>query len=151
MTVPAHGSRHIYNGATKTPLAPVRAGVSKRRRVGWLHCSVDEFLRLLAMHEAGEINLLEMDDGTADEDDADPVEPDEPIAQPRSHVGGGMTFGRVLFVLQQASKPLSAQQISSMSGTNIETVRDHLTSNDAFTLVGRNGCNGLWMLKSKVK
>lgn len=148
MTVKAHNAITIHAPPTKHPTAPVRIAVNRRRPVSWLHCGVDEFLRLLALHEAGKINLLEMDTEEPDDD----IEPDvdgEPL-HGRTHVAGGTTFGRVLFVMQQATRPLTAKEIASMAGTNIETTRDHLSTSDAFVLVSKSGCAGLWMLKSKV-
>ena len=58
MTTTAHTKRRVYGGAPRQAAhsAP-RTVRSKRRPVSWLHCPADEFLRLLAQHEAGEIDL----------------------------------------------------------------------------------------------
>jgi len=58
MTTTAHNSRRVYGGGTRQAAhsAPRTAPI-RRHQVSWLHCPVDKFVRLLAQHEAGEIDL----------------------------------------------------------------------------------------------
>jgi|GEM_PF-6888896 len=61
MTTTAHTKRRVYGGGTRQAAhsAPRTAPI-RRHQVSWLHCPVDKFVRLLAQHEAGEIDLLLM-------------------------------------------------------------------------------------------
>lgn len=151
MTVTAHNARRTWGGATrKAAIGNVSAAQPKRRRgAGWLHCSVDEFMALLAEHEAGKINLLEIDADSPDSDIADQPEPEE-LEAVRGRSTNGSTFGCVLAVMQRATKPLCASQIANMSGVKLSTVKDYLTSGETFVLVQTTGFTGYWMLKSKV-
>ena len=94
----------IYQGGTTTPLAHVRTVQVKSKPVGWLECTANEFLRLLAEHEAGKINLLEMPEcaNDADDDVADDTD-DEPIARhcgrSLNAVRGALRRNRTMFVI----------------------------------------------------
>lgn len=73
MTTTAHNARRVYGGATrKAAQRPPPNRPSQRRAVSWLHCPVDEFVRLLARHEAGEIDLREMP--TEDQDEVNDLD-----------------------------------------------------------------------------
>jgi len=70
MTTTAHTKRRIHGGGTRQAAhnAPRTAPI-RRHQVSWLHCPVDKFVRLLAQHEAGEIDLLLMPIEESDEVD----------------------------------------------------------------------------------
>ena len=126
----------IYQGGTTTPLAHVRTVQVKSKPVGWLECTANEFLRLLAEHEAGKINLLEMPEcaNDADDDVADDTD-DEPVAQQASREADPLIFNRggtavmILQCLTVAGCPLTPEAIARHCGRSLNAVRGALRRN----------------------
>lgn len=135
MTTSAHGNRHVYSGATHNAAAPCygcgahKTSAPKRKPVAWLYCSADEFIRLLAQHEAGEINLLDMAGDLPDEPDevAEIAEEVAPTPQPQK-LGNGGAINRVLALLRTARHPLTPRRISELTGLELRSVRGALSA-----------------------
>lgn len=136
----AHGTNRSYGHATRPmPTLPVRTVQERRHTAGWLDCPADEFMRLLALHNAGEINLLEMPETAADVVDEPPEEEaDEQSAIPRRFgaVNRDMgSAGRVVNLLSQAA--LTVQEITQKTGLTASAVRTVLHRNPQwFVCVG---------------
>jgi hypothetical protein len=135
MTTSVHGKRRVYSGATHAPRSDHHHGWGthkppgpKRQVVAWLDCSADEFIRLLAQHEAGEINLLDMAGVVPDE--AVEVE-EEPAEENPSHpdrLGNGGAINRVLALLKSSRRPLTPRRISELTGLELRSVRGALNA-----------------------
>lgn len=123
----------IYHGSTTTPLAHVRTVQVKSKPVGWLECTANEFLRLLAEHEAGKIDLLKMPEYANDDADTGTDEPvdERTITQPsggRAQTFGtrrtpGATFASVRQVLARATEPMFVDQIAHQAQSTPAAVR----------------------------
>ena len=133
----------IYHGSTTTPLAHVRTVQVKSKPVGWLECTANEFLRLLAEHEAGKINLLEMPEcaNDTDDDDADDTD-DKPAAQPAaSREADPLIFNRggtavmIHQCLTVAGCPLTPEAIARHCGRSLNAVRSALRRNPTMFVI----------------
>lgn len=156
MTVQAHDVRYVNHAATKRPTAYVRTVQEKRRPLGWLECTADEFMRLLALHNKGEINLLAMpeyaSDPVADESEADADEAPEPT----SRAGAGpqsMTVPaliRVRQAMRHITQPTPTAVIASRSGLTKQSAAYILRTHPGeFTCVGQEGRENLWMRRGQ--
>lgn len=121
MTPKPHGTRYAYNGGTRQSPAAVRVVPDKRRRLGWCECPVDEFLNLLAQHEAGRINLLDMPETSADPVDDEPEE-ETPQAQGKRKRGRGV-LPALQQVMGEVRRPLTWNQLSEITGFDAYSIR----------------------------
>lgn len=122
MTPKPHGTRYVHNGGTRQAFTPVRVVPDKRRRLGWCECPVDEFLHLLAQHEAGKINLLDMPETSADPIDDEPEEEETPQAQGKRKRGRGV-LPALLDVMRQVRRPLTWDQLGEITGFDAYSIR----------------------------
>jgi hypothetical protein len=100
----------------------------QRRSVGWLDCPADEFFRLLAMHEAGKINLLAMAMETADDEpeEVEEAPPSPPVKKELAHRAGVSAAQSVMRALASVSGPVTSTQIVTMTGLCKSTVNKQL-------------------------
>lgn len=155
MTVKAHGTRQVYGGATTQPLAHVRTVQVKRKPLGWLDCNVDEFLRLLALHESGKIDLLQMPETSANDcDDLDDETPVEQVVQAAPEVNqrrpvtrNKASAGMVRQVVATANRPLTVDEIARKAQLSPAAVRSAIRRGRAFFAcagVAGDGHTKLW-------
>jgi hypothetical protein len=150
MTVSAHNGRHVYRGATKIAHAHVRTVYPQRKPLGWLECSADEFFRLLALHEAGRINLLTMPELSADNtSEVDPDEPEQMQPQPEAETArvGDTHLGRILRCLGRNA--LTHKQIAESAGLTRRQVKSSMSANRVLFVVVPDGrkWDKLWRVK----
>lgn len=135
----AHSTQHSRGAATKNPLAYVRTVQEKRKPLGWLECSADEFFRLLTLHSAGKINLLAMPETSADTLDDEPEEDERedvteqppapsPLAPPSAVKRGTLarnkaSAGVVRQVVASADRPLTVIEIAHKAKLSPAAVR----------------------------
>lgn len=145
-----HGTQRSYGHATRpVPTLPVRTVQERRHALGWGECPVDEFMRLLALHNAGEINLLTMPETAADATD-EPAEDDadEQPAEPRrlgvvERTKGSV--GIVLIAVSQSPTPMTVREIVRATGLTDSAVRAVLQRNQQyFVCVGVDGQTKRW-------
>ena len=148
----AHGTQYSRGCATKKPLARVRTVQEKRKPLGWLECSADEFVRLLALHDAGKINLLTMPEySTDDPEKAEEVE-GEQAPQPAPRSQSGVTIernyagaGMVRQLLARAAAPMTIVEIAHKLGLSVNAVRKIVRSDkEHFVCVGVDGHTKRW-------
>lgn len=146
----AHGTQRSYgHGSRPMPTQPVRGAPSKRHAPGWLECAAEEFIRLLALHNAGEINLLAMPERTGDVVELpDEPEADETPTDPRRLGPVNRDMGsavRVCNLLSQLQAALTVQEITQKTGLTANAVRTVLRRNPQwFVCVGADGHVKRW-------
>lgn len=135
MTTSAHSKRRVYSGATHNAVDTSCVGWGahkppgpKRKPIAWLYCSADDFMRLLAQHEAGEINLLDMAGDLPDEPDEATESVEEVAPPPPQKLGNGGAINRVLALLRTARHPLTPRRISELTGLELRSVRGALSA-----------------------
>lgn len=151
----AHGTNKVYGHASRTPLAHVRTVQQKRRPLGWMECSVDEFLRLLALHQAGKINLLKTPEYATDDIDDEPEDEqpvvEKPLGKARRSAASrvpGATCVLVRQTLAHSSDPMTSEQIARQTGATNNAVRTVLRRNPQwFACAGTEGQALLWVAK----
>lgn len=148
----AHGTNHNHGHATRSyAIEPVRTVQVKRKPLGWLECNVDEFVRLLALHESGKINLLQMPETSADDCDDETVADGTQSAEetkPRrlETVSRNMaSTGMVRQALGRSHLPLTASEIARTTGLTENAVKAALRRNPQwFACVGTHEKAKLW-------
>jgi hypothetical protein len=146
----AHGTnRNLGHASRPVPTLPVRTVQERRHGLGWGECPAEEFMRLLALHNAGKINLLEMPETAADAVDELPEdEADEQPADPRrlgaiSRTKGSL--GIVITAVSQSPTPMTVREIVGKTGLTEGAVRGILQKNPRwFTCVSADGHVKRW-------
>lgn len=121
MPLTYHREMHTKAGASRLyPVSPVRIVTTQHKPVGWLECSVAEFMRLLDQHEAGEINLLAMPEMAGDEVEIEPDAEDvetETVAAPvviEGHPSGSSNVDKIRRCL--VGRQLTMTQVMELTG-----------------------------------
>lgn len=146
----AHGTNRSYGHATRpVPTLPVRTVQDRRQTDGWLECSAEEFMRLLSLHNAGKINLLEMPETAADA--VDELPEDEANEQPTDPRRLGVvsrtkgSLGIVITAVSQSLTPMTVREIVGKTGLTEGAVRGILQKNPRwFTCVSVDGHVKRW-------
>ena len=138
MPLTYHREMHTKAGASRLyPVSPVRVVQTQRKPVSWLECSTDEFMRLLAQHEAGEINLLAMPEMAGDEveiePDAEEVETEAAPVVIEGHTTGGSNVDMIRRCL--VGRQLTMTQVMELTGLTKMQVKSAMQHSALFVRV----------------
>jgi hypothetical protein len=135
-----HREMHTKSGASRMyPVSPVRIVTTQHKPVGWLECSVAEFMLLLAQHEAGEINLLAMPEMAGDEVEIEPdveeVETEAEVAPvaTEGHTTGSSNVDRIRRCL--VNRQLTMTQVMELTGLTKMQVKSAMQHSALFVRV----------------